>query len=102
VTDLTQYRALAAAARAETLEGLTAQARLADVVEELCDMLGQPETEWAAKCRVTPSLDIYPRDDEQDAREFIASLPANVQHVWVPVSRTVYRHAGPWVEANDD
>jgi hypothetical protein len=94
VIDLTQARALAAAARAETLEGLTAQARLADV--------GQPDTEWAAKCRVTPSLDIYPRDDEQDAREFIASLPGNVQHVWVPVSRTVYRHAGPWVEMPDE
>jgi hypothetical protein len=39
VTDLTQARALAAAARAETLQGLTAQARLADVVEALCDAL---------------------------------------------------------------
>jgi hypothetical protein len=37
VTGLAQYRALAAAARAETLEGLTAQAQLADVVEALCD-----------------------------------------------------------------
>lgn len=36
MTGLTQYRALAAAARAETLEGLTAQAQLADIVEALC------------------------------------------------------------------
>jgi len=102
VTDLTEYRALAAAARADTSDGLVAREKLADVVEALCDMLGKPETEWAAKCRVTPSLDIYPRDDERDAREFIASLPGNAQHVWVPVSRTVYRHVGPWVEASDD
>lgn len=37
MTDLTQARALAAAARADTSDGLMARERLADVVKDLCD-----------------------------------------------------------------
>jgi hypothetical protein len=37
VTDVTQYRALAAAARADTSDGLVAREKLASIVEELAD-----------------------------------------------------------------
>jgi hypothetical protein len=39
VTDLTQHRALAAAARAETSDGLEALERMPDIVEELAGLL---------------------------------------------------------------
>jgi hypothetical protein len=42
MTDLTRYRALAAAARAETSDGLTARERPASIVEELCDQVEKP------------------------------------------------------------
>jgi hypothetical protein len=52
VTDLTQYRALAAAARAETGDGLTAREQLSDIVDELAGLL-----EHATDFAFDPDLD---------------------------------------------
>lgn len=105
MTDLSEARALAAAARADTSDGLLARERLADIVDELAgiveelrDALGRPTTQWAARWRDGGNWGVEWRDDEQDAREFVASMPANVRLSWSVVSRTLHRRASPWVE----
>ena len=95
--DLDEVRALAEAARADTSDGLAAREKLADVVDELLDMLGRPETTWGAQW-LAGTGGVLPRDDERDAREFIANLPQNVRHLWRVVSRIEYRHVEPWFE----
>jgi hypothetical protein len=99
---LAGYRALAAAARDDTSDGLTARERLADAVDALLGMLGEPRTEWGAAYSTDQGSGVLPRDDEQDAREFIASIPQNARHYWRVVHRDVYRHEGPWVEVSGD
>lgn len=103
--DLAEVRALAAAARADTADGPTARERLADIVDDLAGLVdelravvGQPTTAWAARWRDGDNWGVEWRDDEQDAREFVASMPASVRGSWCVVSRTLYRHASPWVE----
>ena len=94
--DLHAARALAEAARADTSDALTAREQLADVVVHLLDMLGAPSTEWAASYRTDLGSGVIPRDGEQDAREFIASLPDHARGYWRVVARSVYRHETRW------
>jgi len=105
MTDLAEYRALAAAARADTSDGLEAREKLPDVVDalaglvdELRAVVGQPTTAWAARWRDGDNWGVEWRDDEQDAREFVARMPADARLSWSVVSRTLYRHGTPWVE----
>lgn len=98
--DLNEVRALAAATRESASSGLR-ERTLADYVDRLISMLGAPSTEWGARWQTDLGGGVLPRDDEQDARAFIASLPVNVQHMWRVVQRAVYRHEGPW-EAGDE
>lgn|GEM_PF-4013539 len=96
MTDLTEARALAAAARADTSDGLEAREKLPDVVDQLLDLIGEPWTEWAALTDKAAGHPVTkPCDDEQDAREFVALMPPGA---WVVVRRTRYSHAEPWVE----
>lgn len=99
MTDLAEYRALAAVARADTSDGLLAREKLPDVVDALLGMLGEPTIAWAARWRDGENWGVEWRDDEQDAREFVASMPANARLSWSVVNRTLYRHASPWVKA---
>jgi hypothetical protein len=98
VTDLAKFRALAAAARADTTDGLTAREALPDVVDALLDLIGQPTTVWGARWRRGRNEGVEWRDDEQDAREFVASMPADARMSWSVVSRTLCHHGSPWVE----
>ncbi len=99
--DLSEARALAARARENTADGLTALEALPDVVDALLGMLGTPSAEWGARWQTDLGGGVLPRDDEQDARAFIASLPVSVQHMWRVVQRAVYRHEGPWEAGNE-
>ena len=105
VIDTAQARALAAAARADTTDGLTAREHLADIVDELAGLVdelsavvGQPTIAWGARWRDGDNWGVEWRDDEQDAREFVARMPADARMSWSVVSRTLHRHASPWVE----
>jgi len=94
VIDTARARALAAAARADTTDGLEAREQLPDVVDALLDLLGPPSIEWAAVHRAADGSAVdKPCDDEADAREFVALMPAGA---WVVAHRV--HHVGKWVE----
>lgn len=104
MTDLTEARALAETARDDTSDGLLAREKLADVVDALLGMLGDPQTEWAAQSSVIREGKrqlVKGCDDEQDARAFIADLPQNARGYWRVVRRAVYRHEGQWEPAHE-
>ncbi len=96
--DTARARALAAAALADTTDGLTAREQLPDVVDALLDLIGQPTTVWGARWRSGGTEGVEWRVDEQDAREFIAAMPAGVRGSWSVVRRTLCHHGSLWVE----
>jgi hypothetical protein len=106
VIDLAEYRALAAAARAETSDGLVARERLAGIVEALCDALDAADTEWSYR-RTAPdgsTLDGLPMTK--------AALPLVIEGLYAHQERepseqgcrysVVRRVLGPWVEVSVD
>ena len=103
MADPTELRV--AAARARGAGGVVrAVSELADLVEQFCDQLAESEsvTVWAARWRTENGEGIEPRDDEQDAREFIACLPQDVRPYWAVVRQERWGYAGPWVEVPGD
>lgn len=101
--DLDSVRALIAAASDPTAAGLEAREELVPLAGRMADLiasLGEPVTEWAARCRTSDGhVWTDPRDDEQDALEFIASMPAEVQPHWWIASRV--HHVGYWADVRD-
>lgn len=101
--DLARVRALVERAQQPTTDGLDAREALVPLAAAMADELeafGSPYTEWGVRCRAwrdPARVDL--RDDEQDAREFIALMPAGA---WTLVRRQRWHRAGEWVEVPVD
>lgn len=104
--DLTEARALAERARADTSDGLTAREQLPDLVEALCEALDGTGTEWTYR-RTAP--DGSTTDGLPMARE---ALPLIIESLYAHQQRdpgelgcrysVVRRSFGPWTDAPVD
>jgi hypothetical protein len=106
MTDLTEYRALAAAARADTSDGLTAREQLPDIVEALCDMLDAADAQWTYRRTAPDGTTTEGKPMTRDA------LPLIIEALYAHQERdpgeqgcrysAVRQSLGPWIEVPVD